>query len=1647
MPERALIPLSQLVAELVPTDWLTAIDDALLFLALDAERSELDVSADAMRARFRLYVLRRIQFDLPLIAGATLQLGRDGAFPRIDVALRLDPIVEVDVSTLELTLHLPPSILRTFERAEDSGEWRAADDIEGYAFTWTTGLRATMDGTIDLRSPTVTDLRPAMIADTGFILDLGEIRVITGTRPADLSEHLPDYFKGVWVDRLSIHYQRPGSRFNPSFNSDRASIGDGGFSGTVSLGTPAEADAGDASPTDTQLTELFAGDDDPRGRTITVGERAVTLYPVQLEGMRVALEHFGVTFVQSVPAGSRLIGYIFVPFADKWLRLEASLGGPDGNLVLDIGGAGQAGLIDLDNEFFEIVVDSLRYELRHGVNYAVIAGTVRPKIGGLDWPGVKVERLSVGSNGDLDIDGGWIDVPETLPLDFHGFKIDIDQVGMGSEEATGRQWFGFSGGIRLIEGIPLNASVQGLRVSWNPATPPTASEPMRGIKVSLEGIGVHLEIPGTLVLDGAVRYREILPPPPTRPSVADSADAEAESAGVAAGVFGHTFTGSITLDIQALNMEIAGELIIGDLTEYSYDASGSLQVGESFTALFIVLAADLPTALPLGATGTGLYGINGLFGMHIAPDRHLDAEGEPESWYLWYKTDRGNHSESNVTKVVKWTPRFDNYGFGAGLTIGTVHDDGFTLNVAALAAILLPGPVVMIEGRANLLKPRGGRGTEGALYALLVFDGLAETFQMNVDVNLTMEDVITVGGGLEAFFDFNDGDNWFIHIGKRDPETKRIRAEILSIVTAKAYLMIEPPGIKFGAAAGLDLQVEYGPLEIKLILRITLDVDVDKFFWREPQITGAVELYLELSIRVCGIGLGLILQTVLEASAPQPWWIHGLARAALDLPFPLPSFDVEVEFSWGQAGEPAVVDLIKGASFVHPKLPGAAWALPELPPTPESDWPIVPVDAIPVLSLAKRLSNISMQKNEDGTAVDWFRHETTEGIEFSYELTDLRLKKKDDRGIFQDERILSASNSGLRLRPDQYALEPQAELWWYGPLDTYDLYSRRNYRNPCPQPSDPERHCVDWRRVAVGTVYSSSFSHRGLTFAIGFNQRAIVERVPPASATRPDRGLAIRHLIVRFPEPVAQVTIEWGTGGEVTAFSAGRAVALTPDAAIDTLHVDPRRGDTAPSMPVITSICYVTQRELRASGEREDGGDRSVMSPTLVLEPYRSYQLEVTGVRRERRPGETRDGAEDPRQTKIYRFRTGGLPGTDYGEAQRFGLVARPPDFANGPLNRIESYVKRTVPRNGAPLYYRGYDVLVELKDPYAAAMLAPVLDVRVVDRNGTPVGAPSLLYFSGDLPFLTPGLLAFLTAQRETACAGVPVPWTRQILDRYVACALPEETRPQRMYRVVLTARFPHAARPVYGFEFATSRFRDAREHLGSGLQGAAAGAERGRQLLRSLGTAPPPPLSWIERMQSRIADLTTLRERLAAALTVGEHDAGTTIEQASADIVRLRGEFGAWNGAICAWLDRGGVLPLPWSPAETLSYDGIHALFVTAGSGHRPLPPRAVETLAIHTGSGFFILLESPEPLDWSRLTLTRADTGAALPVVWSEDGTRAFIFDAGPGRLFAIGGLTFRLSFNRGGASAPDLDPLYRGGELPPVEDVIIWDLVAA
>jgi len=1619
--DKTIIPISQFLGEVLPRQWFdgTGDDDfaeVLNRIYVAPEESELEWTPEGLRSRHTVLIDGRPTFELPLLSGATLELGRPGAtgFVEIVLGVRSEPLLQFEIIGLAVTLRLHSDVFQAVERVE--GRWEV--QTEQLALAWESDVVATPVGFVRLGDPGITINHDIMVGDTGIVITFrdtdgspisdpsGELvtepfHLVVGEVPSDIDGPIHNDFRGLYIPYGKVIFYKPGTRL-PDLELRQGALGLGGFHGDIGFVRPG-----------------------------TIAEDSLdSLEAHELAGFRIVLESASINFEQSLPTTGSLSGYAFIPLAERWRRFEATLGGPTGDVSFELAGVNGEGLIELNRTWIEIQVQNIEYSLEDGVHWAVIDGAIRPKIPGFDWPSMQVEGLRVSSEGDVDIPGGWLTLPESKAFNFGAFTIELSELGLGTEPGDGgeHRWMGFSGGINLVEGLPLSTSVEGLKFSW----PKDGDVGER--EVSLEGIAIELEIPQVLKLKGSVAYEAV---------TADTAG-DGEPAG-------HVFRGHVHLTLHALNgTEVEGQLMIGKLGD--------------FTTFYVSAEAMLPFGIILGSSGMAIYGLAGLFGRHVAPAR---ADDTP--WYDWYRSTPAPYS---VNDVAKWAPERGEHAFGAGLMLATAFDDGRTVDVNALVVVLTPGPVVMIEGFANVLAGRPNDLTEeGAFHALAVIDGRAGTFQLNIDASYNLKKIIELGGAFEAFFDFNDSSNWHVYIGQETPEEKRIRAEILALFGAQSYLMIEPTGIITGAKAGWDLRKKFGPIKIYLVAILEYHAEI---FWEPAQLEGRLNVEGELGIEVFGIGLALILQMLLEGKAPDPYWVHGLAKIKIKLPWPLPDPTLKLEFTWESGHIPEAVAFLKETNFVHHKLADGSWATTierlledgsaedmaavfdkEDSPAPSDaatgdldSLRLVPVDARPLLSL--------------GRPWDWLMNAGVDEVEqwtFKYGVMRIQLERRDTDG--EDVRytvvkefpeggdIIPEGFEWIDLDPEQAvkpsldAHDPKIELWRYGALDSEPLRRRETHSDrseACPPPPHAPWRCLDWEEVPIEKEFPPEFSTRAGPYIVTPG-RAYVDRVGGRKALS-----SPLPLYVKFPEPVGRVTVEvvvddqavWDTAGiSVAAFSEGirvedLAVASERGATrlyeleladstdgVDTIKIDRVPGRVAQLREVcLAAVCYKTTREreredLHTPPDADSPAPPSPFSSTLELEPNTTYRLNVAARTQIVRGDST--GLRNRWAVRSYHFHTGTGPRAfrkrpgQSGENGRWhsgyddrllpDWVTMAEEFGTSPLNRLETYLARTVPKNGAKRFYYGYDVGVEFNQSYVAQMYPECerLVIRLRDRNGRRLSETTCRWQNWVVPILEPGLRTWAAQKEREGClneAEGSVPRTPTL-----SCGVaPDEIRPEKLYtaEVVLESGGVEVG-ALYSFQFATSRYRDIKDHL-------TAGGSRTELPVRNVGT-----VSSEDEADLRSSDPDERR------VEAGRRD----LEDALGDALSEMSVYDVPEAARAADEIRRALADLDLHDRET--FDQLYDDLGFAGE-YRPLPP-ATELAAVRSdGTGrYALLLESPEPLEWERITLTVE--GHRVRVVANRDQTRAFLISRDHG-WFATGNHDFEFHYR---GDLPELPPI--------------------
>ena len=241
------------------------------------------------------------------------------------------------------------------------------------------------------------------------------------------------------------------------------------------------------------------------------GLSATNSLSATIAGFTVALTAFDITLAQGGLAASNIAAQLTIPFFTdssgnpQVVDIEVSTDAK-GNLTISVAAAPSQsttpdGLVQLMYELtgvgsVEIDVDSLKITEVNSVWTLLISGNLIIETEGLSWPSIELTGLGIDSKGNISLQGGWIDLPNQMALDFYGFHVGLQKLGFGTD-ANGDKWIGFNGDINLVEGLTLGGSVRGLQIDiTHPA-------------VTFEGVSIDFTIPDVLTIDGEIDHFQV----------------------------------------------------------------------------------------------------------------------------------------------------------------------------------------------------------------------------------------------------------------------------------------------------------------------------------------------------------------------------------------------------------------------------------------------------------------------------------------------------------------------------------------------------------------------------------------------------------------------------------------------------------------------------------------------------------------------------------------------------------------------------------------------------------------------------------------------------------------------------------------------------------------------------------------------------------------------------------------------------------------------------------------------------------------------------------------------------------------------------------------------------------------------------------
>ena len=1278
---------------------------------------------------FRVAILGDVTLALPGVDVVTLQL-LPGIFGS-EVTVEVDWTGPFAVRVIDLEAELRVASPLLVPVGGSPGAWEPLLGADGSPQPFAVAFQA---GTVqvDGAGGIAFDLDGALSVPPFMVGDTGLVVEVHGARPSFSGEDLPpdagvQGFRGLLLDSAAIHL--PDGFDLPGIGPDTIQVLD------AAIGTGG-------------FSGTFAGTWPVTwSGTTPDGDGAGTLlgFPFGLESLLLQVQQDSVT-------AAELAGSLALPFFDQVLVVSVAVES-GGGFALTVTGTPQQRPVPGGGPGSAAATPALVTLALPGLGTLRVTalGLVRDQDGdglllsgeldleagapALSWPTVTVQDLRVTADGTVTVPGGWLDLQEPLALDLYGFGMEITRVGFGREE-DGRRWVGFDGGVRLTELLPAGVSAEGLRVLWDPDQPGAAPE------VRLDGIGVGFGVPDVFAFEGEVSLGE------------DPASGA------------KVFSGELALALDALDVGIDAGITVGR--------------GDGFTYVFVYLEVSLP--IPIAATGTALYGLAGLFALNMSPT------AQDGDWYGWYK----NVPEVfQVTDPDKWAADQGAVAFGAGLSIGTLVDAGWSVSTKALLVVVLPGPVLLVEGKADLFKPPAALGSptqEGTLSLLAALDGRAGTLQLGIDAAWELGAVIGIAASTDAFFDFDRPDAWHLWIGQDLPESERIRAEVLSLFFAESWLMLDRDGIGTGMGVSFGDSWKFGPVRLTLSAWIAARAALSR---RPVQLSGSLSLGGEASVEVGPFGLGIRVEAGLRGESFAPYLVGGTLAVVVELPKPFKDLDVEIALEWRQEATPTVEDPWSGALVEHERCT-ESWPAAEGGTTaddPGEDAPLVPLDANVLVSFTQPMGDdTGLADNPPATAptVAIGEHQAT------YLVAALRLhrwRRNHPAGRWEDVTdtvfgswTVDADQAGTRLQlfaSTPFAFTRLTSRRW---TDTF-LAAHPGW--PClPRPPAAEATCIEWSDVAPETRLPALWSQRGATLATAavlvVRGEGAVALGPSPPGQQPQPGT----LWVGLPEPASLVAANVGVfkGDTVTL----RAWAGDQELASDRLVGRPGQLRVAPAAggidavtiewgfsveSLLTSICWVPQALVDAQSGWESGQQgleaaaERWESEEPVLEPDSHYLLEVTTWALLHHDGRELQRVE---RTHAVRFQTGGPPGIvpDW-------VADPPPPAANtsvpfphgGVLADLAAYLRWTIPDPGAVPVFRAYDLGCEFDATHVQQLYGADLRIRPRDGNGQPVLDPAgqeLVFGNaweeGPTTTLTTAESAWL--YRLDACTGA-VEWT----------------------------------------------------------------------------------------------------------------------------------------------------------------------------------------------------------------------------------------------------------------------------------------------
>jgi len=784
-----------------------------------------------------------------------------GNITREDIEHLLIPQFKAGLTDINVALAFPrkwlvPLDTTTLEPLPDPAVSKLTFNVGSLEYSTETGFHFLGENDFDFTT--------SMIGKTGLTIGFSNMKLDlsrqTNIAEAD-ADGRPVDFMGVYAEEAFIGL--PKKWFKQENGATMAIIGrnlligTGGISGTIGL----EAIGGG---TDSELVYTLGKDDGTSNR----------------KGFAIGFSHFHMKWQQNSLIESSVKGSLTVPGFKRCDRNGDPV--PEGEeLRIDV-----EGLFEQDGDFqitakpkdglsfqipstFIVTVDSLEVGKDDGDVYIETSGQLsfakNPLLNTILKDPIEVKKLRIYTDGSFEIERGSIPLPDGARLKLGPTEVYITNLTLGAADrelgGVVRKYknIGFSCGVSAgTAGLDLRGD--GIEFWFTTDDDPGAGRNHHSF-MRIAGIGIDLIIPASagpenaaVIINGYLSMKE------------------------------EEYLGSVKIKLPKAN--IAG--------------GATMRMKPKMPAWAIDAFLEMSVPIPLGPSGLGIYGFRGLFGYRYIATKQAAGLSAEDDWFDYYKVDmppdgKGLHlgkmqtpDESSGAK----TP----ISIGAGLSLATATDQGKTFSLQAFLLISLP-ELILIQGKANILGERIGMLEGDAPFFAMVAFSPGNSVEFGLGADFKQRDdgaLLDIKAEVRSAYYFKDSSAWFAHFGTKE---KPITARILSMFNAYSYLEISARGIEAGAGVSFGFDKKYGP--VKAAVRAYIDIWGNLSF-EGAQIGAGLAVGGNVDVTVWGVGFGISIATILEATVPRPFRIAGSVEVCVYVKLLVKKFEkcIDVDFVW-----------------------------------------------------------------------------------------------------------------------------------------------------------------------------------------------------------------------------------------------------------------------------------------------------------------------------------------------------------------------------------------------------------------------------------------------------------------------------------------------------------------------------------------------------------------------------------------------------------------------------------------------------------------------------------------------------------------------------------------------------------------------------